>query len=100
MADGARVRTMEELREHFDIALVLAYCNSGKLQEWLEKYYYEEANEIGKRDPSSVDIKEKICGIFGVFCPGDEVGNIDLVDVSDKNKRLEKLKQLRVTTSC
>ncbi len=94
MADGARVRTMEELREHFDIASVLAYYDSGKLREWLENYYYdEEADEIDKLDSSSSDIKGKICDILGVSCPGDEAGNIDLADVSDKNKRLEKLKR-------
>lgn len=94
MADGARVRTMEELREHFDIASILAYYDSGKLQEWLENYYYdEEADGISKLDPSSAGIKEKICGILGVSCLGDEAGDIDLADVSDKNKRLEKLKQ-------
>lgn len=94
MADGARVRTMEELREHFDIVSVLAYYDSGKLRGWLENYYYdEEADEIGKLDPLSVDIKEKICGILGVSCPGDETEDIALADVSDKNKRLEKLKK-------
>ncbi len=94
MADGARVRTMEELREHFDIASVLAYYDSGKLHEWLENYYYdEEADEIGKLDSSSADIKKKICGILGVSFAGEEAGNIDLADISDKNKRLEKLKK-------
>lgn len=94
MADGARVRTMEELREHFDIVSVLAYYDSGKLHEWLESYYYdEEADEIGVLDPSSADIKEKICSILGVSCPEEEAVNIDLADVADKNKRLEKLKK-------
>ncbi len=94
MADGARVRTMEELREHFDIASVLAYYDNGKLCEWLENYYYdEEADKINALDLSSADIKEKICNILGVSCPGDEAGNIDLADISDKNKRIEKLKK-------
>ena len=94
MADGARVRTMEELREHFDIASILTYYDSGKLHEWLENYYYdEEADGISKLDPSSADIKDKICGILGVSYSGDEAGNISLADVSDKNKRLDKLKK-------
>ncbi|MDE7252967.1 MAG: hypothetical protein K2O32_08505 [Acetatifactor sp.] len=94
MADGARVRTMEELREHFDIASVLAYYDSGKLQEWLENYYYDkEANEISALDLSSSDIKEKICSILGVSSLGEDVRNISLADISDKNKRLEKLKK-------
>lgn len=94
MADGAKVRTIEELREHFDIASVLAYYDSGKLHEWLENYYYDvEAEKIGKLDSSSTDIKEKICGILGVAYVGEEAGNISLADVSDKNKRLGKLKK-------
>nr|WP_300817349.1 tetratricopeptide repeat protein [uncultured Acetatifactor sp.] len=94
MADGARVRTMEELREHFDIASVLAYYDNGKLREWLENYYYDaEADEVGKLDPSSADIKEKLCGILGVSCPVEETGNISLADISDKNRRLNKLKK-------
>lgn len=94
MADGARVRTMEELREHFDIASVLAYYDNGKLREWLENYYYDaEADEVGKLDSSSADIKEKLCGILGVSCPVEETGNISLADISDKNRRLNKLKK-------
>ena len=94
MADGARVRTIEELREHFDIASVLAYYDSGKLHEWLENYYYDtEADEINNLDSSATDIKEKICGILGISCAGEEAGNISLADISDKNRRLHKLKK-------
>lgn len=94
MADGARVRTIEELREHFDMASILACYDSGKLQKWLENYYYDaEAAEIGKLDPASLDIKERICGILGVSYTGGEAGNMSLTNISDRNKRLEKLKR-------
>ena len=31
MADGAEVRTLDQLREHFDLASVLGYYSSGRL---------------------------------------------------------------------
>ena len=94
MADGEKVRTMEELREHFDIASVLGYYDSGKLREWLENYYYDkEADGVGALDASSADFKEKLCGILGVDCPMEEAGNIELADVSGKNRKLGKLKK-------
>jgi len=35
MPDGTAVRTIEELREHFDLRTVLDYYSSGWLKEWL-----------------------------------------------------------------
>ena len=94
MGDGEKVRTVEELREHFDIASVLGHYDSGKLLEWLENYYYDkEAGEVGALDPASADFKEKLRGILGVDCSVEEAGNIELADVSGKNRRLEKLKK-------
>jgi hypothetical protein len=34
MADGAKVRTLEDLRDHFDWPHVLGYFLDGKLAEW------------------------------------------------------------------
>ena len=34
MADGAQVRTMEELRAHFDFEAVLGYYDNGRLCDW------------------------------------------------------------------
>ncbi len=35
MKNGAEVRTLEELRENFDLESVLGYYTDGKLQTWL-----------------------------------------------------------------
>ena len=36
MSDGTPVRTIEELREHFDLEAVLGYYSNGRLIKWLE----------------------------------------------------------------
>ena len=41
MADGTMVRTLEDLREHFDLTTVLSYYDNGRLVKWLENGYYE-----------------------------------------------------------
>ena len=35
MADGVLVRTIEDLREHFDIVSVLTYYQDGRLVKWI-----------------------------------------------------------------
>ena len=67
MSDGTPVRTIEELREHFDFPAVLRYYSSGKLGRWLsDRYYDEEAEKVGDLDPSSEDFKKSLCDILGV----------------------------------
>lgn len=90
MADNAQVRTIEELRAHFDLASVLRYYDNGKLNDWLsDRYYEDEAEKVSALDSSSVNFKQQLCDIFGV--PNSE--DIDLSDISLKNRRLEHLKQ-------
>lgn len=36
MKDGTKVRTLNELREHFDLERVIGYFLDGRLQKWLE----------------------------------------------------------------
>lgn len=90
MADDAQVRTIEELRAHFDLASVLRYYDNGKLSEWLsDRYYEEEAEKVGALDSTSDNFKQQLCDIFGM--PNNE--SVDLTDISARNKRLEHLKQ-------
>ena len=46
MKDGAAVRTLEELREHFDLESVLGYFSDGKLKTWLADRYYDEMAQL------------------------------------------------------
>ena len=59
--NGADVRTIEELRENFDLEGVLGYFANGKLVIWLrDRYYNGEADAI--ENLSSAD--EKLGFVF------------------------------------
>ena len=45
MAEGIKVRTIEDLRAHFDMERVMMYFSDGKLLEWLE-----DRNGSGQRN--------------------------------------------------
>ena len=67
MADAVEVRSLEELREHFDLDKVIECFRNGKLLEWLEDRYYDEEAElilaINKDDDHS---SEELCKALGV----------------------------------
>lgn len=97
MADGAMVRTIEALREHFDLAAVLSYYENGRLTKWLENgYYEEEAEKVAVLDPVSGNLVEELCEILGVDHSVYKTAQMDLDDITNRNRRLEQLKQLTV----
>lgn len=94
MADGAMVRTLEDLREHFDLTTVLSYYDNGRLVKWLENGYYdEEAKQIAALDSFSDSFKDELCAVLGVNYSENETEQVTLADVSNRNQRLERLKQ-------
>ena len=94
MTDGTMVRTLEELREHFDLTAVLAYYDSGRLTKWLENFYYdEEAKNVLALDPGMDGFAKKLCAILGVEYSESDARQVDLDDISRRNERLERLKQ-------
>ena len=67
MADGAQVKTLEELREHFDLISVLEHYTSGKLLEWLESLHYEkDAADVAAMNPFMDEFEEALCALLGV----------------------------------
>lgn len=91
MKDGAKVRTLEELRENFSIERVIYYYSNGKLITWLKDRYYEvEAEKISKLDRNSSDFKRSLCDIIGVQFIEDE---LDIEDIETKSRRISYLKQ-------
>ena len=67
MADEARVKTLEELREHFDLAAVLGYYDDGRLIRWLRNGFYDkEAEQVETLDKSTGDFVSNLCEILGV----------------------------------
>lgn len=95
MADGATVRTVEDLREHFDLAAVLSYYENGRLAKWLENGYYdEEAEKVAALNSASGSLVEELCDILGVDHSVQKTTQVDLDDIAKRNQRLEQLKQI------
>lgn len=92
MKDDVPVRSMEELKQHFDPEKLLVYFRDGKLQTWLESRYYEEeleaVNALGKDDP---ELPKKLCAVFGEEYSGG--AEIDVEAIQRRNARIAKLKQ-------
>ena len=67
MAEGVEVRSLEELREYFDLDKVIECFRNGKLLEWLQDRYYDEEveliSEISEGDEHS---SEELCKALGV----------------------------------
>lgn len=94
MTDGTPVRTIEELREHFDLKAVLGYYSNGRLAEWLEnRYYDEEAEKVKALDSSLNDFRKNLCSILGVDYLGKEDDGLDLAEITKKRERRELLKK-------
>ncbi len=89
MKDGAAIRTIEELREHFDLRTVLGYFTEGKLVPWLERgreYYDDLAQAVGQLTPDMPDLAEKLCKILGVENKTDEE-DVDIQDIQQQNEK-------------
>ena len=72
MKDDIEVRTLEELREHFDLESAVEYFKEGKLLEWLEdRYYDDEAEAIEAISADDENLSTKICAALGVECDDD-----------------------------
>lgn len=92
MSAGVQVRTLEELREHFDMEKILGYYVDGKLQTWLiDRYYEEETAQIGELDSKLPEFKVLLLKILGVEIAGED--SIDLETVEHRNTKIAKLKQ-------
>ena len=67
--DGQQVRTVEELRENFNLEDVLKHFYSGKLQKWLVSHDYKHELDQVKDIASSnkiVDVSSKLLDIFKI----------------------------------
>jgi hypothetical protein len=92
MDNGVMVRTLEELRENFNLEKVANYFISGKLITWLNDRYYEsEAIQVGELNSSSLDFKKKICEIFDIQYI--EENHLDIENIEKRNSKITKLKR-------
>lgn len=91
MKDGYKVKTLEELLEHFDIERVMEYYFSGKLQNWLDVHYYDEIlDEIEKLKPEQGHLDSQIANLFGIKL---EKTNVDTEEIQDRVVLTEKIKK-------
>lgn len=90
MPEKENIRTLDELREFFDVRAVMEYFLNGKLLTWLEDRHYKEAETVRQLDCGSENLAEELCAVFGVKTEqGPEAS-----EVKEKVDRLEKLKQI------
>ena len=91
MKDGYDARSIEELREHFNLESVLGYFADGRLHTWLKDRYFEnEAQLVSEIDPNDSELVVKLCNILGVEAPNQAVD----VDINELNRYNEKRKLL------
>ena len=94
MKDGTDVRTLEELREHFDLESVLSYFADGKLKTWLaDRYYDEMAEKVAALTTDTLDLNAKICEILGVEYKS-ESDNTDFGTVKRRKEKLQVLQEI------
>lgn len=92
MANGVQVRTIEELKENFDINKVVGYFLEGKLQTWLtDRYYDEEAEQIAELKSDDTDLTKKLSEIFEIEYADSE--EVDVDKIASDNERIAKIKQ-------
>ncbi len=88
MKNGAEVRTLDELKENFDLESVLGYFTDGKLSTWLADRYYDEKSEaVAALSADMPDLNAKLCKILEV----EYEAEADETDVDLIARRREKL---------
>ena len=95
MKNGAEVRTLDELKENFDLESVLGYFTDGRLATWLtDRYYDEKAEAVSALSADMPDLNAKLCEILEVEYQAEN----DETDVEVIARRREKLRILSSIT--
>ena len=97
MKDGVMVRTIEELRENFDVEKLVEHYESGKLESWLQDRYYDvELQKISELNREGKKFVPLLCDCFGITVQEEEVSEIDSEFLK---RRVEKLNHLKGLTT-
>ena len=95
MKNGAEVRTIDELKENFDLESVLGYFTDGKLQKWLsDRYEDEKADAVAALSKEMPDLNAKLCEILEVEYQAED----DETDIEEIQRRKEKYQILCAIT--
>lgn len=94
MADGVKVRTLDELKDNWSLEKVVENYLNGRLATWLNDRYYtelaEQVNALEEVQDNTV-LQKELCRIFDVDFEDEE--DIDVDAVSERNRKLEALRQ-------
>ena len=94
MGDGTSVRTIEELREHFDMESIIAYFLDGRLERWLDDHYEKAAAAaIHALQETEDNLPAKLCAILSI-----ELSSNEDIDIAAIVKTIAKKKRLRTMT--
>lgn len=92
--NGTDVRTIEELRENFDLESVLGYFANGKLVTWLkDRYYDNEAMAVEALSANDSELNQKLMSILGVSAD-ENAEEIDMKTIQRRNEKLMLLRQI------
>ena len=92
--NGTDVRTIEELRENFNLESVLGYFANGKLVTWLkDRYYDNEAMAVEALSAEDSELNQKLMSILGVSVD-EEAEEIDMETIQRRNEKFILLRQI------
>ena len=94
MADGVKVRTLDELKDNWSLEKVVENYLNGRLVTWLnDRYYTELAEQVSAlaEVQDNTALQKELCRIFDVDFEDEE--DIDVDAVSERNRKLEALRQ-------
>lgn len=91
MKNGIEVRSIEELRENYDMVSVIEYFTTGKLKRWLESNYYDDILEkIQDLTGEDDDFTKRLAEALGVPVGGT---SFDSKDIIRQTRLKEELKR-------
>ena len=94
MADGVKVRTLDELKDNWSLEKVVENYLNGRLATWLnDRYYTELAEQVNALEEvqDNTALQKELCRIFDVDFEDEE--DIDVDAVSERNRKLEALRK-------
>lgn len=94
MPEKQNIRTLEELKQYFDLKAVLEYYFNNKLTEWLnDRGYASIAEQLNALDRDKDDFEENVCKIFGAQYKAEAAGAVTAEDVEALVDRKEEIRK-------
>lgn len=94
MPEKQNIRTLEELKQYFDLKAVLEYYFNNKLTEWFnDRGYASIAEQLNALDREKNDFEENVCKIFGAQYKAESAGAVTAEDVEALVARKEEIRK-------